>query len=331
MLVDRVSPFKVTLVVITHLRRDYSNTMIPFIALISLFLFGLVGSPLASPVHQLPCIDYYYDFTDDYCATQLFSGRVDANHARSILRTALELLEGITRPNRRSTIYDGDAQRLLRMMTNHNFSAEYEPPAPQSGLKRSRTKDPEYTPPEGSINQQREISVATAHQILDMIASGNSPKTIKAKYPWFQNRYLERIERIVELNSPEPRQSIVNRQVKANIDEARQAHHVVRGWMIRMWGMNAARDVGLTNFRASVSWMESFQRRNRIVSRKITEFRSRRQQEQAESLPARALQLSDDFSARRQLFRERNILNFDQSGFQYEMTTGRVVSFEKRA
>lgn len=209
-----------------------------------------------------------------------------------------------------------------------NEDGRYIPPPPETFLKR-RHEDSDYTPEKEPPRDAREISQSTARIILDMVEKKKTLKTIRSKYPWYHPRQLERLKKIsTPAVSPNQRYAQIDQLVYDRVVATRRLNHVLKGWMIRLWGAEAAREVEASNFKASESWLLNFKKRRGIVSRKKTEFRSRSQDELEGALKERAIELAERFSRRRLHFRDRLILNFDQSGFQWEMTTGRTLSWK---
>lgn len=268
----------------------------------------------------------YNTYTNDYCATYLFAGHVNENQARGILNAALEFLDGFHNDNRRPTIHDTEAQGLLYMMTGEVHIGFVRPRDGQF-MKRPRLQDPEYQPEPQTTNVQRKISRETATRILELLRTGKSSRTIKSKYRWFQRRYIPRLQRIAETGASGIIYQDIDERVYNRAREARMQHRVLRGWMLRLWAMEEARWLRAERFRASNSWLVSFKKRHGLVSRKITEFISRRRQTDDAELAIRRSELASNFARRRQSFPDQLILNFDQSGFQYELTTGRTLSW----
>jgi len=95
----------------------------------------------------------------------------------------------------------------------------------------------------------------------------------------------------------------------------------------------AARDIGLSDFHASGSWLKNFKDAHSIVSRKINKVVTAKQLRDDDAL----IKSADDFVAE---IREEmatigpeNVLNSDQSGFNLEMRSGRTQTYrgKKRA
>jgi len=82
-------------------------------------------------------------------------------------------------------------------------------------------------------------------------------------------------------------------------------------------------------FKASHSWVSTFKKSHRIVSRKIMKFVTRRTIEDSTEL--QNIQLMIFLETVKPLIEQfgcENVFNFDQSGFQLEIHSGRSLSNE---
>jgi hypothetical protein len=96
---------------------------------------------------------------------------------------------------------------------------------------------------------------------------------------------------------------------------------------LKRWGLQCAREADLPDFTASDSWILNFKTRYNISSRRITKFVTKKlfvsQQEIEDRSVSFTLECSDIFAG----YERKNIINFDQSGFNYEVTVPRTLSF----
>lgn len=97
--------------------------------------------------------------------------------------------------------------------------------------------------------------------------------------------------------------------------------------MIQLWAMEHAREIGVTNFRASSSWLARFKKKHRYGSRQISKKTSRAKEKNKAKIESSKFEFLDRFERQRIRFHDGLIFNFDQSGFEYEMSSGRTLSF----
>lgn len=271
------------------------------------------------------------------CGEHMFQGILTSQQATSILRQASDLLVGREATSTR-IVTDPRATALVRIMTGEVVISPPDLP-PEHYKKRKNLR--EYRDPEWAAGASEprskpdalDISQKTAQLILEMVNNNKSTRAITSKYRWFTRKKLPRIKKIAEGTPLETRQERINAFVMAKIRRSRAANRVVREWMLQHWAMDYSRHLdreGLsrTNFRASATWVHNFKTQNRIVSRKITK-RTSRIREANNNLTESNRDAFVEIYARESLrFWKRLILNFDQSGFEYEMTSDRTLSFQ---
>jgi len=97
---------------------------------------------------------------------------------------------------------------------------------------------------------------------------------------------------------------------------------------LKRWALEFARDEGLSfdEFQASDSWIFNFKRKYRISSRRIIKFVTTRQFVSQEDLEDNAISFTLECRDKFKNFDKRNIINFDQSGFKYELSIPRTLS-----
>lgn len=84
--------------------------------------------------------------------------------------------------------------------------------------------------------------------------------------------------------------------------------------------------VGYKSFKASKYWLHKWKKKNNIVSRKITKVMSRKQ---IQSLPDVAEKVNKYREEKRALiakYQPNGVLNSDQSGFNFELLSGRTLT-----
>ena len=94
-----------------------------------------------------------------------------------------------------------------------------------------------------------------------------------------------------------------------------------------MWVARAAKEVDLTDFKASRSWLLRMKRSSRTVSRKITEFVSRAQLVDKDTIVASASSFVSDTKPLIEEAGKQNAWNSDQTGITLEMHSGRTLDY----
>lgn len=109
------------------------------------------------------------------------------------------------------------------------------------------------------------------------------------------------------------------------MEDARKRYLIVRGWMIKLWAMEHARSIGATNFKASDFWLYNFNKRRGFGSRKISKSTTRIKQKNREKIESTKFAFLEQFERQRIRFHDGFIFSFDQSGFEYEMSSDRTM------
>lgn len=217
------------------------------------------------------------------------------------------------------------ARNLVRMLTGQNI---LNPPAPEQPNFLGRTTpqpDEEYTPPKGERASKHLFKDSSARIILDMMDRNKTTKSIQAMYPRYRPDRIPELRRQVAGNSTMNNFERINNYVRRRFLDSRREYHVVRGWMIRFWAMEYARSVGASNFKASSSWLATFKKLNRFGSRKIGRRTPRAKERNRAAIESSKFDSLDKFERQRIRFGEGLIFNFNQSGFEYELTSDRTL------
>ena len=96
---------------------------------------------------------------------------------------------------------------------------------------------------------------------------------------------------------------------------------------IKRWGLAQAKVENVDNFVASSKWLFNFKRRNRIRSRKVTRFVSRREVYDKEEIAKEGEEFTDEVKKIIPNYKLECAFNADQSGFHYELVSNRTLSF----
>lgn len=224
---------------------------------------------------------------------------------------------------------DTAAYNLLRWMTLNRPNA----PIPTNTSQCTSDSQP------GSLNSCEEYSIPTKRKrtsldtmkiIVDLADKGKSEKTIKGKYPWFQRKDLPTFRKCVRFGgSNADKMDRINAAVLSEVQKARANKEVVHDYMIRQWGQRMAREVEAESFfRASNTWVDRFKKQNRVVARTITGDTGRHEPTIQLAKALKLDQFRQQYSQLEWYFPRHLIWNYDQTGFNYEITNKRTLSFK---
>lgn len=104
----------------------------------------------------------------------------------------------------------------------------------------------------------------------------------------------------------------------------------VHGHDLKAWSIDAARIVKLANFKASSGFLNDLKTRFKVSSRKVTKFVTKKTRQDEEAIKQRADEFVETINGMKQdeggLYSSSNVWNTDQSGFNYELFSGRTLS-----
>lgn len=266
----------------------------------------------------------------NFCA-RLIDGPLSRQEALKVSRRMVELLQRprLSDPGCRiSPPLNLAAQRLIEFMTQERYSYmndDDQPPAPE----RRKQADQDYCELGAISAGRRTISDQTQRYIISMVRRGATTKTIKAKYPWYSPSFLENFERCAEAGvSTRERMKQTTEYVLDQVKEARRRLLPVHDHNIQNWARLKAAELNITRFfKASRTWVLAFKKKHGIVSRAITEYSSRAEQERAEEIAASTEAFRNEFALTEVFYPRRLIWNMDQTGFNYEVINKRTLSW----
>jgi hypothetical protein len=153
----------------------------------------------------------------------------------------------------------------------------------------------------------------------------NKFKQTQRRYPRITDpSYISRFRRYLEQNGTEVEKfSKIEEYTFQKFLNARNVFVNVHDIDLRRWAIDRASQLGC-RFQASESWILSFKRRNRIVSRKVTKYIV--PTEKIEDLQLDMQKFLNEFKEKADGIPPFRIYNFDQSGFTYEYTSRRTLS-----
>ena len=273
------------------------------------------------------------------CAELLFKRRLELDEAAKVTQAASDILNGRLTGTRLSPRMDPRAIDLIRMATGVQLTSPITTTT-LSPIKRrlppASADDEDYDPrtPKKLCGKKigniaDDFTQEQAKKIVEMADVKKwSPKTIQKNFRKYQKWMLARIRKIAAGESTRNKQAQIDQYVAEQFAARRNpGTTIVRGWMLRNWAGQKARELG-HDFKASDHWLRNFKNRHGIGSRKITDKIGRSKMRNAESIDAAAQAMRIQFTGMRHMFRDRLILNFDQSGFAYEISADRTLSYK---
>lgn len=111
-------------------------------------------------------------------------------------------------------------------------------------------------------------------------------------------------------------------------NEARSDFRPVHDTDLRRWGLFKAAEYEGLIFKGSKKWLASLKTRNGISSRKIQKLVSKRSVRDIDQITATAVSFRQQMKSLMPNFLASNILNTDQTGFTYEITSTRTLSWK---
>ena len=103
---------------------------------------------------------------------------------------------------------------------------------------------------------------------------------------------------------------------------------IIHDKVIREWSLKRVREIEFTSFVSSPTWIKKFKSYNKICSRKITKFVTQSFIQDEDTIIANSIEFVDSCIALFPNYSQSHIFNTDQSGFKYELHSGRTLSFQ---
>ncbi|KAF4525954.1 hypothetical protein B566_EDAN000745 [Ephemera danica] len=120
--------------------------------------------------------------------------------------------------------------------------------------------------------------------------------------------------------------SLVHKLI-SKFQRAKEQKHIVHDRDLKRWAVAINKDVKLEGFKASNTWLLSFKKKNRIVSRKITKFVTKSKVKESVETEAAAKSFVQSIAPVIQAHPEK-AANADQSGFAIELHSGRTLAHQ---
>ncbi|OQV17289.1 hypothetical protein BV898_08687 [Hypsibius exemplaris] len=112
---------------------------------------------------------------------------------------------------------------------------------------------------------------------------------------------------------------------KAAYDKAETELTIIHDADLTKWARDATTSVELSGFQVSKSWISKFKKMRNIVDRKITEYVTKKMMEDEPDRYIAAADLVEHVKGLILLYGPECVLNADQSGFEYEIHSGRTL------
>ncbi|XP_035705862.1 uncharacterized protein LOC110847661 [Folsomia candida] len=101
---------------------------------------------------------------------------------------------------------------------------------------------------------------------------------------------------------------------------------IIHDFDLKRWALQMAKELNLPQFKASDAWILIFKKSHNIVSRKITKFVTKTCLQNAEVIAQSARNFVESAQVKMEIYHHDNILNTDQSGFNYLLKSNRMLS-----
>lgn len=267
------------------------------------------------------------DFETKSNLAMFFSQTRSRDELQAILQRTIDMMQHRPLPerSRRYETYNSTAKALGRALLN---DPRFGSTSDESECYPHFSSQEEYCDP--PVEACAAMTIATMKKIIKLKDKGRSNASLKKLYPKYRKDQYGHYKRCVEAGS-----SVLNtiRRVNAGvlsrIASHREAGLPVHGYNIRRWGMELANDYNISRqfFRASPTWLYKLKKTGRIGSRKVTEYISRSENNQQDIIDCRIDQFLSDYERISPHFSRRLIINMDQTGFDYEITNQRTLSY----
>lgn len=121
---------------------------------------------------------------------------------------------------------------------------------------------------------------------------------------------------------------LINDYVFNELVEARKSFKIIRASHLRMWAMEKLAQLNDPKLRlkAGKSWVSRFKKAHNISSRKINRLVSKREVKSEDEILASAKRFQSEIQSLIPKYHPSHILNTDQCGFSYELTSSRTLT-----
>lgn len=290
----------------------------------SLLLLSAVATPIVKDdiePGELHC-DLSEAEIEDESRRRSIGGPWEPSQALAILNEAIGQMDP-DQGSKRARLFTLQAQALLSLLTG------IENPVVEKEMEED-SSDGDYMDEPVEVGSGHQPSRETMARILDMIEGRNGQRrrteaSIQSMYPWYRREYAARFRATLEGKRFEKLREM-NRKVFSLFKEARAKLQPVHGRTIQRWARQQAQRLNISEFSASNSWLKVFKKRFGVVSRKVTNYMGRSELSKAPELASRLIEFKGLYNRTCRFFNRSRIYNFDQTGFQYELSNLRTLS-----
>lgn len=198
------------------------------------------------------------------------------------------------------------------------------------GPEDDKVADPDWDPKEEVLRlPQVDVKLKTMQDILLLREQGRSHDKIKKLYGWYNHKFIPRFRACVARGYKRSEvYGLIGGKTFSIFKRSREKGLPVRGYKIREWARREARKLDFPSFHASRSWLDSFKKKFRIRSRKVTKVVSQSYLNNLRG-DARAIEeFREQYGSLSSYFRKKLIFNVDQTGFNLEPSTDRTLSHQ---
>jgi len=218
----------------------------------------------------------------------------------------------------------------VRMASESESSSESDDEHAQSSSSSSYQPSPKKKVPQVRVDQQYSLDQMKA--IIELVDRRGNRAAFKR---WSSlGNSAAKIKRIREFIDQGGHRLSKLDQVKnlvyTKFRDARDRLLPVHRHDLKAWSIDAAKIVKLENYKASPSFLQDLKLRFRISSRKVTKFVTKKTRTDEKAIKNRADEFVKVINGMKQgeggVYQSSNIWNTDQSGFNYELFSGRSLS-----
>lgn len=285
---------------------------------------SILAAPISSGDEEISLLEYSDEELDTEIRRRWIGGPWSPEDTVSILNKAMDLMRDENKSTRHHK-FDNEAAALNQLMTG-----EIDPKIELETAFR----DADFLDEPIESDGAHVASMETYKRILDMHQGTNGQKRrsndgIAKLYSWFQPYMIPRIKaRLASNGTRLDKLRKLDACIFNNFTDARERRQPVHGRMIQRWARQNAASIGLDDFGASSAWLGIFKKRHNIVSRKVTLYTSRPEEQNKQAIADSIVAFQSRYANESSLFDQSDIWNFDQTGFNYEPSNLRTLSFK---
>ena len=176
-----------------------------------------------------------------------------------------------------------------------------------------------------------QYSISTMKNIVSCSSGNNGLARTFKRYPSLNKSHekLARIRSFVKNEGNRSSQLIeMKKKLYERFTQSRGNLASIHDWTLQLWAMEISKDIGLTNFKSSKTFISTFKKQFHIHSRKITLFYTHKINQNEAVLKATATEFVKNANLEISVnqVHPRMVWNTDQSGLNYEMVGNRTLS-----